>query len=69
MSMKATVELTRGELGLLWMAAQNSMVEFHKLVEQGRWHDRKERDKVTEYLDHYRALFVKIDNVIKEMDA
>jgi hypothetical protein len=71
MTLKATVELTRGELGILAAATLGEWTEADRLRIDGNrdgWYDKKAKERVEVHLYETDKLFNKLRNLIKEMD-
>jgi len=71
MTHTTTVELTRGELGLLWTAVEmraNALEEAHAKGLRDGWYDGKEKDRVIVAHDEARRLAYKLNQVMKGMD-
>jgi hypothetical protein len=69
--MSKTLELTRGELGILLRGAEEECRFWadacHERDERG-WHDGKEKDRVLTYQHQSRELVKKLTQAIKEVD-
>ena len=72
MTLNTTLELTRGELGILLRGAEEECRFWadacHERDERG-WHDGKEKDRVLTYQHQSRELVKKLQQAIKEVDA
>jgi len=70
--MSKTLELTRGELGILLRGAEEEWRFWdnacHERDERG-WHDGKEKDRVLTYQHQSWDLVKKLQQAIKEIDA
>jgi hypothetical protein len=72
MTLNTTMELTRGELGILWRALTEQEAYWEGEYERGRkagFRDMKEADRVATYRLETSRLVNRIETVIKEMDG
>lgn len=72
MTHTTTIELTRGEIGLLWSAAEMRAIDLEEAYLKGErdgWYDAKERDRVIVTHDEAKRLAHKLILIIKEMDT
>lgn len=71
MILKTTVELTRGELGILVGGAIAELQHWESVAadcNDNGWRDAKEKDRVLTYQHQTLQLVEKLQQVIKEMD-
>ena len=68
----ATIELTLGELLILWGAARSQAAMLDETFAKGEsdgWYDAKAREKVSVAFWQAHKLTEKLQQLIKEMDA
>ena len=71
MTLTTTVELTRGELGIMAVALVREWHRTGQLEDEGNrdgWYDAKSKERVTVHLHDTEKLIQRINVAIKEMD-
>lgn len=72
MTLKTTVELTRGELSILTAAVEREWRRTLQLLQDGErdgWYDAKAEEKVTVHFNETAFLFQKLLTQVREMEA
>lgn len=72
MTLNTTMELTRGELGMLLRGAMSEWERWEETAyeqEKAGWHDAKEKDRVLTYQHQSWELVKKLQDAINEMDG
>jgi hypothetical protein len=71
MSLNKTMELTRGELGLMAVALVREWHRTGQLEDEGNrdgWYDTKSKERVTVHLHETEKLIQRVNLAIKELD-